>query len=150
RPADAANYGFDELMEHGQRYQRMIEFVDICKALWASVAPDAMIWDAETGVVADPEKVRAIDYAGEFFKVAGPLACAPSPQGRPVLIQAGGSPTGIKVSAHFADLVFAASTGRKGQIAHRSALDGALLEEGRDPTKVGILWSIPVVVDETD
>ena len=47
RKADAANYGFDELMEHDQRYERMEEFVDVCKALWASVAPDAFILDRE-------------------------------------------------------------------------------------------------------
>jgi FMN-dependent oxidoreductase (nitrilotriacetate monooxygenase family) len=150
RPADAANYGFDELMEHGQRYARMIEFVDICKALWASVEPDALVWDRETGIVADPEKVHAINYVGEFFKVAGPLPCAPSPQGRPILIQAGGSPTGIKASAHFADLIFGGGGTLERLKAHRAALDAALVEEGRDPEKVGILWSVPVVVDETD
>lgn len=150
RPADAANYGFDELMEHGQRYARMIEFVDICKALWASVEPDAMIWDRETGLVADPGKVHAIDHEGAFFKVRGPLPCSPSPQGRPVLIQAGGSTTGIKASAHFADLIFGGGGSIERLKAHRLALDGALRHEGRDPEGVGILWSVPVIVDETD
>jgi alkanesulfonate monooxygenase SsuD/methylene tetrahydromethanopterin reductase-like flavin-dependent oxidoreductase (luciferase family) len=92
RRADAANYGFDELMEHGARYDRMEEFIDVCKALWASVAPDAFVWDRETGVaVDDPSKVQPIDHAGKYFKVKGPLSCVPSPQRRPVLIQAGGS-----------------------------------------------------------
>jgi FMN-dependent oxidoreductase (nitrilotriacetate monooxygenase family) len=150
RPADAANYGFDELMEHGQRYARMIEFVDVCKALWASVEPDAMIWDRETGQVADPAKVLSIDHDGAFFKVKGPLPCSPSPQGRPILIQAGGSPTGIKASAHFADLIFGGGGSLERLKAHRAALDEALIAEGRDPAGVGILWSVPVIVDETD
>lgn len=149
RPADAANYGFDELMEHEQRYARMIEFIDVCKALWASVEPSAMIWDRVTGQVADPAKVHAINHEGAFFKVKGPLASAPSPQGFPVLIQAGGSPAGIRASAHFADLVFGGGGSLERLKAHRAALDEALVAEGRDPAEVGILWSVPVVVEET-
>jgi len=150
RRADAANYGYDELMEHNSRYERMEEFVHVCKALWASVAPDAFVWDRETGVVIpDPGKVKAIDHAGNFFKVKGPLSCVPSPQGRPVLIQAGGSPRGIKASAQFADYVFAAMKPRKVNIRHREELDAQLKAAGRDPAKVGILWDVVLIVDET-
>ena len=74
----------------------------VCKALWDSVAPGAFIWDRESGVVCDPAKVHAINHAGRFFKVRGPLNVVPSPQGHPVLIQAGASPRGIKASAYFA------------------------------------------------
>jgi len=149
RRADAANYGFDELMEHGQRYDRMEEFIDVCNALWSSVAPDAFFWDRETGRVADKTKVKAIDHRGKFFNVAGPLASVPSPQGRPVLIQAGGSPRGIRASAHFADHVFAAMTHTKAGVEHRKALDAALLAAGRDPSRVGIIWDVVLVVGET-
>ena len=63
RRADAANYGFDQLMEHNSRYERMEEFIKICKALWASVEPDAFVWDRESGVVVDdPSKVQAINH----------------------------------------------------------------------------------------
>jgi FMN-dependent oxidoreductase (nitrilotriacetate monooxygenase family) len=150
RRADAANYGYDELMEHNSRYERMEEFVNVCKALWASVEPDAFVWDRETGVVIpDPKKVRAINHAGNFFKVKGPLSCVPSPQGRPVLIQAGGSPRGIKASAQFADHIFAALKPRKLNIKHREELDAQLKAAGRDPGKIGILWDIVLVVGET-
>ena len=150
RRADAANYGYDELMEHNSRYDRMEEFVQVCKALWASVEPDAFVWDRETGVVVpDPKKVRAINHKGAFFKVKGPLSCVPSPQGRPVLIQAGGSPRGIKASAQFADCIFAALKPRKLNIKHREELDKELKAAGRDPSKVGILWDIVLVVGET-
>jgi FMN-dependent oxidoreductase (nitrilotriacetate monooxygenase family) len=150
RRADAANYGFDELMDHSERYERMEEFVDICKALWASVAPDAFKWDRETGMVADPAKVKAIHHAGKFFKVEGPLACVPSPQGRPVLVQAGASPRGIKGSAHVADHVFAASPGLEKQVKHRSELDKALVAEGRDPETVGVFWDVVLIVEESE
>jgi FMN-dependent oxidoreductase (nitrilotriacetate monooxygenase family) len=149
RRADAANYGFDELMAHEARYDRMEEFVDVCKALWDSVAPDAFIWDETTGQVADPAKVRPINHKGRFFKVRGPLNSVPSPQLHPVLIQAGGSPRGIRASAHFANLIFGASKPLDLQIRHRHDLDAALLAEGRDPAEVGILWDLLVVVGET-
>src|SRR5882757_7112809 len=151
RRSDAANYGFDELMEHNSRYNRMEEFIDICKALWSSVEPDAFVWDRESGaVVEDPSKVRAINHSGPFFKVKGPLPCVPSPQGRPVLIQAGGSPRGIRASAHFADHVFGAGKALPLKVKHRAALEEALVAEGRDPKSVGILWDIILVVAETE
>ncbi|HEX9465407.1 MAG TPA: NtaA/DmoA family FMN-dependent monooxygenase [Alphaproteobacteria bacterium] len=151
RRADAANYGFDELMEHNSRYDRMEEFVDVCKALWASIEPDAFVWNRDSGIVVeDPRKVRAINHAGSFFKVKGPLSCVPSPQRRPVLIQAGGSPRGIKASAHFADYVFAACKPTKHNVKHRDMLDAELRAKGRDPSQIGILWDIVLVIGETE
>jgi FMN-dependent oxidoreductase (nitrilotriacetate monooxygenase family) len=151
RPADAANYGFDKLMEHGLRYERMEEFVDVCKALWASVEPDAFIWDRESGIViAEPDKVQPINHEGRFFKVRGPLSCVPSPQTRPVLIQAGGSPRGIKASAHFADIIFGGGKPLDLMVKHRADLDAELVAAGRDPAGVGILWDVLVVVEETE
>lgn len=147
RRADAANYGYDELMEHNSRYDRMEEFIDVCKALWRSVAPDAFVWDRESGVVADPAKVHPINHSGQFFNVRGPLNAVPSPQGRPVLIQAGSSPRGIKASAHFADHVFASSQAINLRQRHRRDLDAALVAEGRDPAEVessgAYRWSSP-------
>lgn len=149
RRADAANYGFDELMDHDLRYDRMEEFIDVCKALWASVEPDAFVWDRASGMVADPSKIHPIHHVGQYFRVQGPLNTVPSPQGRPVLIQAGGSPRGIQASAHFADVIFATGT-REGKIRHRQALDKALVEKGRDPNSVGILFSTTLIVAETE
>lgn len=150
RRADAANYGFDELMDHAERYDRMEEFVDVCKALWASVAPDAFLWDRDLGLVADPAKVKAIDHIGKFFRVKGPLASVPSPQGRPVLVQAGASPRGIKASAHIADHVFAFSPGIEKQVKHRKELDKALQAEGRDPETVGVFWDVVLIVEDSE
>jgi FMN-dependent oxidoreductase (nitrilotriacetate monooxygenase family) len=150
RRADAANYGFDELMEHDLRYERMEEFIDVCKELWESVAADAFVWDRESGIVANPDKVRPINHAGQFFKVRGPLNAVPSPQGRPVLIQAGSSSRGIKASAHFADHVFASSQALNLRQRHRSELDAALVATGRNPASVGIFWGVSLVVAETE
>lgn len=150
RPADAANFGFDELMEHASRYDRMEEFVDVCRKLWDSAEPDAMLWDHATGRVGDPSKVHGVSHAGRFFKVEGPLNTPPSPQGRPVLIQAGGSPRGVRASAYVADHVFGADMPLALQVKQRAALDEALIALGRDPSGVGILWQTPIVVAETE
>jgi FMN-dependent oxidoreductase (nitrilotriacetate monooxygenase family) len=151
RRGNAANFGMDQLMDHNSRYERMEEFISVCKKLWASVPADAFVWDRESGIVIDqPERIKAIDHVGEFFKVKGPLPCVPSPQGRPVLIQAGGSPRGIKASANFADYIFGAAKPAKGMAKHRADLDAALKAEGRDPGQVGILWGIIAMVGETE
>ena len=150
RRADAANYGFDELMEHGLRYERLEEFIGVCKALWDGIDADAMVWDRETGQVGRPGAVRAINHAGQFFKVRGPLNTPPLPQGRPVILQAGASPRGIQASARVADVVFGASKSLELQIEHRQQLDAALVAEGHAPGSTGILWDILLTVGETE
>ncbi len=150
RRSDFDNYGFDDIMEHDARYDRMEEFIDVCRALWDSVEPDAMLWDHASGQVGDPAKVHDVDHRGRFFKVRGPLNTPPSPQGRPVLIQAGGSPRGIRAAAYVADVAFGADMPRELQVRQRAALDRELAALGRDPATVGIVWQQPVVVAETE
>ncbi|MBN8920267.1 MAG: NtaA/DmoA family FMN-dependent monooxygenase [Rhizobiales bacterium] len=150
RRADAENYGFDELMEHAQRYDRMDEFMEVCRRLWASVDPDAFVWDKETGVVAQVGKVRPINHAGRFFKVKGPLSVPPSPQITPVLIQAGGSPRGTRTAARFVDHVFGGRKALPLMAQQRKDLDDAIVAEGRDPSNVGIIWATKVAVAETE
>jgi alkanesulfonate monooxygenase SsuD/methylene tetrahydromethanopterin reductase-like flavin-dependent oxidoreductase (luciferase family) len=117
--------------------------------LWSSVDPDAFIWNPLTGQVADPAKVRPIDHVGKFFKVKGPLSVVPSPQGRPVIIQAGGSPRGTRAAAHVADHVFGLLKSIPLMARQREDLDAALIAEKRDPQQVGILWSSRAIVGET-
>ena len=150
RRSDAANFGFDELMVHGARYDRMEEFIAVCRMLWDATEADAMLWNDATGHVGDPAKVHGVSHRGRFFKVEGPLNTPPSPQGRPVLIQAGGSPRGIRASAYVADHVFGADMALAAQVQQRQALDEALVTLGRDPAGVGILWQTPIVVRETE
>ncbi len=150
RRSDYANYGYDELIDHSTRYDRLEEFVDVCRALWGSVDPDAFVWDRATGQVADPAKVRPINHNGPFFKVKGPLSVVPSPQQQPVIIQAGGSPRGTRAAAHVADHVFGLTKSLPLMQQQRADLDAALLAEGRDPESVGILWSMRAIVADTE
>jgi FMN-dependent oxidoreductase (nitrilotriacetate monooxygenase family) len=150
RRADYANYGYDELVDHNTRYDRLEEFIDVCRKLWSSVDADAFTWNRESGQVADPAKVRAINHNGAFFKVKGPLSVVPSPQGHPVVIQAGGSPRGTRAAAHVADHVFGLLKPTPMMVKQRSDLDAALVAEKRDPHQVGILWSSRAIVGETE
>jgi len=150
RRSDYANYGYDDLVDHGERYDRMEEFIDVCRTLWASVDPDAMLWDEETGCVGSPDKVHDVEHRGRFFKVSGPLNTPPSPQTRPVLLQAGSSPRGIRACAYVADMAFGPDMPLSLQIAQRKALDEAVAALGRDPGSMGIVWQQPCVVAETE
>jgi len=147
---EAANYGYDEMMEHDERYVRADEFCNVACRLWDSVEPDAVVLDREKGVFMDPTKVHRIDHRGKYFNVRGPLPALPSPQRRPVIIQAGLSPPGLKLCAEFADLQFSTRRTLPSMQAHRAALDAALAQAGRTPRDIGILWSIRVEVAESD
>jgi FMN-dependent oxidoreductase (nitrilotriacetate monooxygenase family) len=150
RRSDFANYGYDDLPAHDERYERMEEFIDVCRTLWDSVEPDAMLWDHASGRVGDPVKVHDVEHRGKFFKVSGPLNTPPSPQGRPMLLQAGGSARGIRACAYVADMAFGADMPLKLQVAQRKALDEAVAALGRDPQSMGIVWQQPTVVAETE
>jgi FMN-dependent oxidoreductase (nitrilotriacetate monooxygenase family) len=107
---DALNYSRDAHLSHSDRYDRAIEFADVVNGLWDSWDEDAFIRDKEGGVFFDPAKMHVLNHKGTHFQVRGPLNVACSPQGRPVLVQAGASGTGRDVAARLAELVFTAAT----------------------------------------
>src|SRR5260370_9773826 len=82
------------------------EFLDVVKGLWDGWADDAIIADRTSGLYIDPAKLRSMDHEGAFFKVKGPLNIGRSPQGHPVVLQAGGSEAGQALAARTADIVF--------------------------------------------
>jgi FMN-dependent oxidoreductase (nitrilotriacetate monooxygenase family) len=147
---EAANWGFDEMMEHDERYVRAKEHMHVACKLWDSVEQDAIVFDKKTGIFADPEKVHLINHRGKYFNVRGPLPVLPSPQGRPVLIQAGQSPAGIDLAASFAEMQFVSRNTIASMKQHRAALDERLIAHGRQPRDLGILWSLRVQVGDSE
>ena len=107
---DALNYSRDEHLSHADRYDRAIEFAEVVSGLWDSWDEDAFIRDKESGISFDTTKMHVLNHKGKHFQVRGPLNVACSPQGRPVLVQAGASGTGRDVAARIAELVFTASS----------------------------------------
>ncbi|MFT4436467.1 LLM class flavin-dependent oxidoreductase [Caballeronia sp. 15715] len=109
-PNAAANFSMSGALDKAARYARAEEFVDVVLKLWDSWEDDALIADRASGRYADPARVHAIEHAGHHFQVRGPLNLPRSPQGRPVLVQAGGSEAGVALAARYADAVFTAQT----------------------------------------
>src|SRR5688500_19670834 len=107
-PDAALNFGLEEHMEHGERYERAREFYDVVTGLWDSWADDAFIRDAESGMFFDPSKMHVLGHKGEEFSVRGPLNIARTPQGWPVIVQAGQSEPGRQLAAETAEVVFCA------------------------------------------
>lgn len=104
-PVAAANFGTVH-PDHAKRYEIADEFLSVVRGLWDCWADDALVADRETGLYIDPAKVRCLDHQGTHFKVKGPLNIGRSPQGQPVILQAGGSGPGQDLAAKSADVVF--------------------------------------------
>ena len=79
------NMGFDDVADHGERYARAEEYVQVIyKLLMGSWDDEAVVRDVESGVYADPAHVHAINHVGRFYRCAGPSCTEPSPQRIPV------------------------------------------------------------------
>lgn len=147
--AEARNFGIAEHLEHDLRYDRADEFVEVACALWNSWQPDALVLDRKNGVYADPARVRAIDYVGRWFQSRGPLNIPRSPQGRPVLIQAGSSGRGMRFAARWADVVFTIQQTHDLMRKFTSELKGQLPAFGRNPHDLKVLTAIMPFVGTT-
>jgi FMN-dependent oxidoreductase (nitrilotriacetate monooxygenase family) len=147
--SEAANFGQDEHLEHDLRSDRADEFIEVVMGHWASWADDAIIADRATGLFADPAKVRRLNHVGKWFKSRGPFTVPRSPQGHPVIMQAGQSGRGLAFAARWGELIFAgvkaADAGRKQYRALKDAVSNA----GRDPGQVKLAPAIYTVVGET-
>ena len=124
----------EQLNEHDLRYEIATEFVDVVRGLWDSWDDGAIVADKATGIFLDKSKVRPLNHKGRFFSVKGPLNIERSPQGHPIIIQAGGSPPGQELSARSADLVFSVVNGDKASA--KSAYDSfkqRVVKHGRAP-----------------
>jgi FMN-dependent oxidoreductase (nitrilotriacetate monooxygenase family) len=145
----AQNFGMDKLTEHDLRYNIADEYVDLVCKLWDSWEPDAVIRDRETNTYADFKKVRAINFKGKYFKSRGPLNTVRSPQGRPVFVQAGGSPRGRQFAAKTADSIIAVANGVAGMKAYRDDVRARAAAQGRDPDTIKVLFVITPVLGAT-
>ena len=96
----------EELPDKDLRYDRGDEVVEACCALWECWDQDALVMDKARGLFIDPRKVQYANYRGECISTRGPLSIPPSPQRRPVLMQAGSSPRGREFAARWAEAFF--------------------------------------------
>jgi FMN-dependent oxidoreductase (nitrilotriacetate monooxygenase family) len=146
----AENFGGAGQVSHADRYARGEEFMEIVKALWDSWAVDAVIDDRAAGIYARLDRIRSIKHRGEFHQVAGPLNMPRSPQGRPVLVQAGSSDTGRRFAARHADAVFTAHMAKATAQEFYDDLKRLAGLEGRDPAQVLILPGLSPMIGSTE
>ncbi|WP_328609399.1 LLM class flavin-dependent oxidoreductase [Amycolatopsis sp. NBC_00345] len=124
-----ANFRHGGWLANERRYERATQFVEAAKALWAGNGP----------VEADTDLVR----------LRAEPTVPPSPQGRPVLFQAGDSPGGRELAARHADVVFSANTAYDKAAAYAADLRERLARHGRSPDAVRVLPGTTVVLGDT-
>jgi len=139
--------GRDNLTPRDKRYEVVDEYMDICYRLWDSWEPDAIVYDRASGVFADPAKVEEIDVEGEFFRCKGRHFVAPSPQGRPVLWQAGSSPQGRDFASRHAESVFGIFPTPATMRAYADDIRARAAGHGRDPASVKLIYGLQTVID---
>jgi len=143
------NFGHDVTPEPAQRYRRAAEFVQVVGELWDSWSDDAVVVDRSRGEWLDMKRLRRIDFAGEHFSVEGPLTMPRSPQGRPVLVQAGSSGPGMDLGTSVADAISTAQPDLAQAIEFYTRSKQMIRDKGRDPDAVKIIPGIVPVVAST-
>jgi FMN-dependent oxidoreductase (nitrilotriacetate monooxygenase family) len=140
-PADleAENYGMDRIALHADRYDRAEEYIDVVMGLWNTWEDGAFLADKKAGVFFDENRVHALNHKGKHFSVRGPLNVARSPQGHPVVVQAGGSDIGRSLGARTAEIIFCASQTLQEAQEFYSDLKERMKSFGRAPDDMKIM-----------
>jgi FMN-dependent oxidoreductase (nitrilotriacetate monooxygenase family) len=147
--ATAQNIGQDALPEHDERYNIADEYLDLVRKLWDSWAPDAVLQDRQTGIFADPAKVKPVHFAGKYFRSRGPLTMPALPQRHPVIVMAGTSRRGQQFAVDHADMVIAHKNTVQDMRSYVTRLREQLAGAGRDPASCKVFFSIKPVMGET-
>ncbi|MFC5947345.1 LLM class flavin-dependent oxidoreductase [Pseudonocardia lutea] len=146
----AANYSRDEHYDYPSRYGRALESVQVCQGLWNSYEEDAFPRDRETGVFLDPTRQHRLDHVGEHFHVRGPLNIVRSPQGQPVIFQAGDSDEGRDLGATVGEGIFTHSATIEQGVAFARDIRSRARAKGRNPDEIVIMPGITPVIADTD
>ncbi len=143
------SFGHEQHVEKSARYRMAWEFAHVVRGLWHSWRPDAFVRDQSSGLFFDPAKLFVLEHQGEFFKVKGPLIVPPSPQGEPVMVQAGASEDGRELAAATAEVIFAAQQNFEEARKFYADVKGRMKAYGRDPDSLKIMPGLMVFVAET-
>jgi N-acetyl-S-(2-succino)cysteine monooxygenase len=146
---EARNFNLDAAPDKSDRYDRAAEFVEVVRGLWESWEDDAFVRDKASGLNYDPAKLHILNHRGEHFRVGGPLNVARTPQGAPVIVQAGASEQGRELAAATADVVYAASPTLEHARAYYRDVKGRMARYGRDPSSLKIMPGLMAVVGAT-
>jgi FMN-dependent oxidoreductase (nitrilotriacetate monooxygenase family) len=147
---EAKNMGLDEIIPPHLRYQRAEEYMEVCHKLWNSCESDAVVADKASGVFVDPSKVHPINHKGKWFSCPGISSVEPSPQGHPVLFQAGSSSAGRDFCAKHAEAAFGVQLTTRALKAYADDMRERLINLGKDPTSLKYIWGIQTIIGETE
>ena len=149
-PAAAGNFGDQPHPPAADRYDRAGEYVGVVLKLWDAWEDDAAVMSRQTGQWADPARLHPPRHQGRYFDVSSYLPFPRSPQGHPLLTQAGSSPPGIALAARYADAVFTALADITAGVAFRQNLRSQAAGYGRDPDQVRVLPGLSFLLAGTD
>src|SRR5476651_2821172 len=145
----AENYGKPVHPPHEVRYRIAAEHVQTVQGLWDSWEDDALVRDKASGQFLDPSKLHALNHHGEFFSVRGPLNISRSPQGQPVIFQAGASEDGRNFSARYAEAFFTEGSSFESSQAYYADIKQRAAALGRPAQKLGVLPALRAIVGRT-
>ncbi|WP_199564721.1 LLM class flavin-dependent oxidoreductase [Parvularcula marina] len=148
-PDDALNFSRTEHVEHSDRFARAEEFLDVTDGLWSSWDEDAFVQDKENGIFLDSSKVHMLNHEGEHFQVRGPLNAAHTPQGRPVIVVAGGSPEARNLAARTADVLFTLTETKEAALDLYKDVKERVAGYGRAPEALKVMPGASIFVGET-
>ncbi|MCF6692070.1 LLM class flavin-dependent oxidoreductase [Raoultella terrigena] len=145
----AKNFSRAQHPDHALRYRIADEYLKVVKGLWDSWEEDAFVRNKASGQFFDKNKLHALDHHGDFFKVAGPLNIARTPQGRPIIFQAGASDDGKKLAASHADAIFTHQDSLEEAQAFYRDVKGQLAAYGRQEDELHIFQGVSVIVGDS-
>ena len=145
----ARNFGHEKLPPHAERYTKARECLGLVLDYWDTWEEGAFVFDHERQMQFEPARYHAVDHEGPYFKVHGGLNIERSPQGRPVIIEAGASEDGKELAAETAEIVFNTGSDFGRAKAFYDDLKGRMPRFGRDPDQLKVLIGLSVSVAET-
>jgi FMN-dependent oxidoreductase (nitrilotriacetate monooxygenase family) len=148
-PIAAGNFADRPHPPHADRYARAQEFVEAVVKVWDAWEDDAVVASLASGIWADPGKLHPPLHSGEHFSVAGILPFPRSPQGHPVMAQAGSSDAGIDLAGRFADVVFTPQPTIDAAIAFRARMRASAERHGRSGDDIRALPGLSFVLGST-
>src|SRR5437764_2910256 len=146
---EAQNMGREEVIEHDLRYDRADEFMEVVFGHWDTWEDDAIVQDKASGLFAIPEKVHRLDYEGRFFRSRGPFTVPRSPQGHPVIIQAGQSGRGKRFGAQWGEVIFVVYPNIEAGKRDYASFKADIARRGREPEHVKVAQLVNTVTAAT-
>jgi FMN-dependent oxidoreductase (nitrilotriacetate monooxygenase family) len=146
---EARNMGLTEGLDHDRRYDQADEFMEVVHGHWDTWDDDALVLDREAGLFARGDRVHRLDHEGRHYRSRGPFTVPRTPQGHPVVIQAGQSARGTRFAARWGELIFVSNLDLERARRSYDTLRAEAAAVGRSPDSMRIATLVFPVVGKT-